>query len=206
MLTNISIIEQAVNRKTSRSELPKSSAVVNSLLGLEKQSKKEKLDCSFANLIGCWNLIFITGTKKTRQKAGTVLGAGQYIPRLIKIQITYENDQQLLPNTGRVINSVELAFLKLSLTGPVKFIPQKRILAFDFTCLKLNLLGFRIYDGYIRNGLEKEAEFYQTEIKHQAFFSYFLIEDNFIAARGRGGGLALWSRQVSEKYLLQSQD
>lgn len=195
MLTNISIIEQAVNQKASKSELPKPSTVVNSLLALEKQLKQEKSDCSFANLIGCWNLRFITGTKKTRQKAGIVLGAGQYIPRLIKIQITYENEQQLLSNTGRVINSVELAFLKLSLTGPVKFIPQKRILVFDFTYLKLNLFGFRIYDGYIRNGLEKEAEFYQTEIKHQAFFSYFLIEDNFIAARGRGGGLALWGRQ-----------
>lgn len=195
MLTNISIIEQAVNQKTSRSELPEPSTVVSSLLELEKQFKKEKSDCSFANLIGCWNLRFITGTKKTRQKAGIVLGAGKYIPRLIKIQITYENDQQLLPNTGRVINSVELAFLKLSLTGPVKFIPQKRILVFDFTYLKLNLFGFRIYDGYIRNGSDKEAQFYQTEIKHQAFFGYFLIEDNFIAARGRGGGLALWGRQ-----------
>ncbi|MEO1378598.1 MAG: hypothetical protein AAFW70_30920, partial [Cyanobacteria bacterium J06635_10] len=29
-------------------------------------------------------------------------------------------------------------------------------------------------------------------LKQQAFFSYFLIEDNYIAARGRGGGLALW--------------
>ncbi len=195
MLTKISIIEQAVNQKASRSELPEPSTVVNSLLELEKQFKKEKPNCSLANLIGCWNLCFITGTKKTRQKAGIVLGVGKYIPRFIQIQITYENDQQLLPNTGRVINSVELAFLKLSLTGPVKFIPQKRILAFDFTYLNLNLFGFRIYDGYIRNGSDKEAKFYQTEIKHQAFFSYFLIEDNFIAARGRGGGLALWSRQ-----------
>ena len=195
MLTNISIIEQAINRKSSRSELPESSTVVNSLLEVEKQFKKEKKAGSFAHLVGCWNLRFITGTKKTRQKAGIMLGAGKYIPRLIKIQITYEHDRQLLPNTGRVINSVELAFLKLSLTGPVKFIPQKRILVFDFTYLKLNLFGFRIYDGYIRNGSDKEAKFYQTEIKHQAFFSYFLIEDNFIAARGRGGGLALWGRQ-----------
>ncbi len=195
MLTNISIIKRAVNQKASRAELPEPSTVVNSLLALEKQFKKDKPDCSFTNLIGCWNLSFITGTQKTRQKAGIVLGVGQYIPRFIKIQITYENDQQLLPNTGRVINSVKLAFLKLSLIGPVKFIPQKRILAFDFTYLNLNLFGYRVYDGYIRNGLEKEAKFYQTEIKHQAFFSYFLIEDNFIAARGRGGGLALWSRQ-----------
>ncbi len=195
MSTKISIIEQAANQKASRFQLPESSEVVKSLLELEKHLKKEKTACSLANLIGCWNLRFITGTKKNRQKIGIVLGTGKYIPRLIKIQIAYENDHQLTPNAGKVINSVELAFFKLSLTGPVIFIPQKRILAFDFTYLNLTMFGFRIYDGYIRNGLEKEAKFYQTEIKHQAFFSYFLIKENLIAARGRGGGLALWSRQ-----------
>jgi len=61
--------------------------------------------------------------------------------------------------------------------------------------LNLTVFGLKIYDGYIRNGLEKEAKFHETKIKNQAFFSYFLIEDNLIAARGRGGGLALWSRE-----------
>ena len=195
MLTNILLIEQAANQKTNKSELPDSAKVVENLLEVEKQSKKEKIDCSLANLIGCWNLRFITGTKKAKNQAGIVLGAGRYIPRSIKIQITYENDQQSAPNKGRVKNAVKLPFFNLSLNGPIKFLPQTRILTFDFTYLNLTILGFQIYDGYIRNGLEKEAKFYDTGIKDQAFFSYFLIEDNFIAARGRGGGLALWGRE-----------
>ena len=195
MLANISLLEKAANQKISKSELPKPAEVVKILLESEKQSKKAKIDCSLSNLIGCWNLRFITGTKKARNQAGIVLGAGKYIPRLIKIQITYENDQQLALNTGRVKNSVKLAFCNLSLTGPIKFIPQTRILAFDFTYLNLTIFGLKIYDGYIRNGLEKEAKFYEMGIKDQAFFSYFLIEENLIAARGRGGGLALWSRE-----------
>ena len=171
MSTQISLIEQAVNHKIIKSKLPDSATVVESLLELEKHLKKKKKDCSLSDLIGCWNLRFITGTKKARDKAGIVLGAGKYIPGLIKIQITYENDQQLTLDTGRVNNSVILGFVKLSLTGPVKFISPKRILVFDFTYLSLTIFGLGIYNGYIKNGLEKEAKFYQTAIKDQAFTS-----------------------------------
>lgn len=195
MLTNLSIIEQAANHKKSNQELPSSAKVVAALVELEKQLKKETKHNSLLSLIGCWNLRFITGTKKTRKKAGVVLGSGRYIPRLIKIEIVYENKLPSTPNAGKVSNCVELGFLKLVLSGPIKFISQKSILAFDFTYLALSLGGFKIYDGYLRNGLEKETKFWETEIKYQAFFKYFLIEDNVIAARGKGGGLALWSRQ-----------
>lgn len=195
MLTEISTIKQIANHKTSSSQLPSSSEVVKSLLKLEKHFKKEKTSSSLSDLIGCWNLSFITGTRKTRKKAGIVLGSGRYIPRLLKIQIAYKNTPESTINTGRVCNSVELGFLRLSLNGPIKFISPTRILAFDFTYLTIAIFGFKIYDGYIKKGLEKEAEFYQTKIKDQAFFRYFLIEDNVIAARGRGGGLAVWSRQ-----------
>lgn len=195
MLTKIAIIKQAANLKASKSELPNSAEVVANLLELEKEFKQEKKAGSLSNLIGCWNLRFITGTKKSQDRAGIVLGAGRYIPQWIKIQISYETEQSSSLNTGRVKNTVKLAFFQLSLSGPLKFIPQKRLLAFDFTSLNLTILGIQIYNGYIRNGSEKEAKFPATEIKHQAFFSYFLIEDNLIAARGRGGGLAFWSRE-----------
>ncbi len=210
MLTHLSLLEQAAKFKKSRSNLPNSAEVVEALLELEKSAKQKKTKYSLADLTGnwnlCfvtgladltgnWNLCFVTGTKKTRKRAGIVLGAGKYIPRLIKIKISYQKDRQETANIGKVINSVKIGFVELSLTGPIKFMPQKRILAFDFTYLKLVVLGFDLYDGYIKNGLKKEAEFEKKEIRQQAFFSYFLIQDNLIAARGRGGGLALWSRE-----------
>ncbi|MEM8721518.1 MAG: hypothetical protein AAGE84_19860 [Cyanobacteria bacterium P01_G01_bin.39] len=194
MSSNISIVEQASNCKTNQNR-PDPSEVVLSLLELEKHYKKINTDCSLADLIGCWNLRFITGTKKTRKKAGIVMGAGKFIPHWLKIQIIYENDPQSTTNIGRVKNSIELGFLKLSLSGPVKFIPTRKILAFDFTSLNLNVLGIKLYSGYIRGGLETETEFYHQALKEQAFFRYFLLQNNLIAARGKGGGLALWSRQ-----------
>lgn len=170
---------------------PASEAVVKALIEAEKIAKQTKVNYSYSQLIGNWRLGFITGTKKTRKRAGVVLGAGKFLPKLVNIQLTYsqsENSQQ----QGNVENSVELGLLKIVLTGSVQFWSKKNILAFDFTRMRLSLSGFNLYQGYIRGGKDREATFYKQTLKQQAFFTYFLVEDNYIAARGKGGGLALW--------------
>ena len=126
---------------------------------------------------------------------GIALGSRRYIPQLLNIQIAYELDPQRKPNMGRVKNTVRLGFISFSLSGPVKFIEPKNILAFDFTKMLIKIFDLVIYDGYIKDGASREQEFEQKKINQQAFFSYFLIQDKFIAARGRGGGLALWSKE-----------
>ena len=191
MLDEISVLQQAV---LDGGKPPNSAQVVNSLLKLEKKTKRTSNDDnSLVNLVGTWNLRFITGTKKTRKKAGIILGSGKYIPRLVKIQITYQG-QEPESNKGTVVNSVGLGFLQLSLTGPIEFISKKNILAFDFTNLKFSLGNLVLYQGQIRSRASKEADFWQQKLKDRAFFKYFLIEDSLIAARGKGGGLALWTR------------
>lgn len=198
MSTELSLLKIVANLYENSSDLPEPSRLVAALLEQEKASKKEKISYSLADLIGCWNLRFITGTKKTRKKAGIVLGSGRYIPGLIKIQIVYRGDRYNNVNTSRVINSVNIAGISLSLTGPIKFIQAKNILSFDFTTIKITVFGVQIYNGYLKNGREKEAEFEGQSLKHQAFFSYFFISEKAIAARGRGGGLALWTREKQE--------
>jgi hypothetical protein len=168
--------------------------IVAKLLTAEKEAKKKKISFSFAQLIGTWRLCFITGTKKTRKRAGIILGAGKYLPQFLKITLTYQTTEDEQPNRGRVENCVDLKLIKLSLTGPVKFLTPQNILAFDFTRMQLKLFGLTLYDGYIRSGAEKEANFATESIKKQAFFTYFYLQPSVIAARGRGGGLALWTR------------
>ncbi len=192
ILKPLSLIELVVNSTAKISDLPDPDSLVQALLEIEKYTKKSKISASFSELIGVWNLRFITGTKKSRKRAGIALGAGKYIPQLLKIQITYERDPQQKANLGRVKNTVKVGFIGFSLTGPVKFIDSKNILAFDFTAILIKIFGKDIYSGYIRNGAVREMEFHHQKISQQAFFSYFLIRDNVIAARGRGGGLALW--------------
>ncbi len=193
-MENISILEQAANSNPK----PSSNAVVAALLAAEKSAKKTKTRYCFEQLIGNWQLCFITGTKKTRKKAGIVLGAGRYIPQWIaKISIAYsaESVAEGKENSeiGRVENSVKVGTMEMTLSGPTKFLPNN-ILAFDFTRITVKLLGKTVYQGYIRGGESRETEFLSLSVGKQAFFAYFLVEDAIIAARGRGGGLALWGR------------
>ena len=189
-----SILEQAAKSNSK----PSSNAVVAALLEAEKSAKKTKTRYSFEQLTGNWRLCFITGTKKTRQKAGIVLGAGRYIPEWVaKIQIAYAAEpvagEAENSNIGRVENSVQVGAIELTLSGPTKFLPNN-ILAFDFTRITVKLLGKTVYQGYIRGSQAREAEFFSLSVGKQAFFAYFLVEKGIIAARGRGGGLALWGR------------
>ena len=189
-----SILEQAAKSNSK----PSSSAVVEALLAAEKNAKKTKTRYSFEQLTGKWQLCFITGTKKTQKKSGIVLGAGRYIPEWIaKIQIAYSSESvaegQEKSEIGRVENSVQVGAIELTLSGPTKFLPNN-ILAFDFTRIAVNLLGKTVYQGFIRGGEAREADFFSLSVGKQAFFAYFLVEDGIIAARGRGGGLALWGR------------
>ncbi len=193
-MENTSILEQAAKSNIK----PSSNAVVEALLEAEKNAKKTKTRYSFTQLIGNWQLCLITGTKKTRKKAGIVLGAGRYIPQWIaKISIAYSAESvaegEANNEIGRVENSVKVGTIELTLSGPTKFLPNN-ILAFDFTRITVKLLGKTVYQGFIRGGEAREAEFLSLSVGKQAFFAYFLVEEGVIAARGRGGGLALWGR------------
>ncbi|MBF2017656.1 MAG: hypothetical protein IGS23_21140 [Rivularia sp. T60_A2020_040] len=188
-------IQQAAEFSQNKvNKSPASGDVVTALIAAEKTAKQNKINYSYSQLIGNWRLGFITGTKKTRKRAGVVLGAGKFLPKLVKIQLTYSQSEDS-QEQGNVENSVELSLLKIILTGPVQFWSKKNILAFDFTRMRLSLSGLKLYQGYIRGGKDREATFYNQTLKQQAFFTYFLVENNYIAARGKGGGLALWVRE-----------
>lgn len=191
-----SIIEAAIQE--TQSARPKPETVVSALVNLERVGKKATSVASYKQLMGKWRLCFITGTKKTRQRAGVMLGAGRYLPSWLKIHLSYaENSDFTLTGAepGRVENSVSVVGLTFTLSGPTKFLPKQKLLAFDFTHITLQVLGKAIYSGNIRGGQKSQDNFYQESIKKQAFFRYFLLEKNYIAARGRGGGLAVWRRE-----------
>lgn len=187
-------LDQAIEFLTSSSRTPPApKAVVEALLQAEKTAKQTKVRHAYPQLLGTWRLGFITGTKRSRQRAGVILGAGRFLPKWVKIHLSYlqaESDQE----RGTVQNSVELGPLQMVLTGPTQFWSKTNMLAFDFTRMRVSLSGLKLYDGYIRGGQNREARFYEQSVKEQAFFTYFLVQDQCIAARGRGGGLALWTR------------
>jgi hypothetical protein len=168
--------------------------LIPDLLAVEKQSRYHPPADGFAQLLGSWQLRFVTGTQKVRQRAGVVLGSGKYLPNWVQITLTYEANAD---TTGRMINLVSLGALKLIVSGPCRFQSPRNLLAFDFTHLEVALGGFKLFQGFLGNGAERETQFLQSSIGKQAFFVFFLVEKQVIAARGKGGGLAVWVKQTT---------
>ncbi|MGC1306856.1 MAG: hypothetical protein WA885_06475 [Phormidesmis sp.] len=187
-------IEQAVAYLQQGGNRPNSSALVNALLLAEKESKKTKQDYSYAQLIGAWRLGFVSGTQTVRSRPNAKPvkrpGKGRFLPSLTKIEITYTD-------ANTVENAVSLGPLQLRLTGPTCFWPNTNSLAFDFTHLNTSIGPLTLYDGAIRGGAERNQAFKAQSLRDQAFFTFFLVEEDYIAARGKGGGLALWTSSTS---------
>lgn len=169
---------------------PAAAALVQPLLAVERQARHHARSLDPKALQGTWRLVWITGTRRARTRLAPVLGAGRYIPRRISITLTYD-----WTGAGTVANQVCLGPLALTLEGPAKLVPPRPILAFDFTQITLAVAGRPLVTRPLRGGPAATEGFYTQPVQGQAFFVYFWVTPEAIAARGRGGGLALWVRQ-----------
>lgn len=198
-MDDLSLLEQAAQFViTGQGKKPDSRLVAETLVRCEKNAKKEKKQYTFDQLVGNWRLCWLSGTSKIRKKAGVMIGSGRYVPRLVKIQISYSRDLEASLPQGMVHNSVNGGAFQLTVAGPARMLEKKNIVAFDFTRLAIKGLGIKLYNGTLRGGATSEATFYQESIAQQAFFAYFLISDRLMAARGREGGIALWVKDNKE--------
>ena len=159
MNSSLALLEQAAQAilKSGISK-PAGDKLVAALLDLEKEARYEKSSHCLRELVGNWRLCFITGTKKARNRAGIVLGTGKYLFPGIKIEIRFQETTQ---DQGEIENIVQVGTVRLSVKGPVKFLSKKNLLAFDFTRMRVQILGIPLYDGYIRGGKVSEESFYQ---------------------------------------------
>lgn len=183
----------------SLKDRPSPTAVVEALLQAEKAAKQHRLLYSPKDLAGQWQLCFATGTRKLKQ-GGITLGKGFYIPPFVQAQIGFELAPESIPSpdnapdTLKISNQLQLGTLRFQLQGPAKYLNKKNLLAFDFTQMQLSLFRQTIYRGNFRGGETQAAQFAKQPIAKLPFFSFFLVNERFIAARGRGGGLAIWTK------------
>lgn len=176
---------------------PSAKDVYDALISAEKYASQNKNKYDFSQLLGSWQLCFITGTKKSQQQRGNFWQHGFYLPMIASIVINYSIPEHLKKsaNQGIIENIVKLGLVQFNVRGVCKFINKKNILAFDFLYLKIFILGRKVYEREIRGGKQNENSFWDASLKELAFFSYFLVTDKFIAARGKGGGLAFWQKK-----------
>jgi hypothetical protein len=176
--------------------VPNPEILVDALLKAEKSAKQQRSTDPFESLLGKWQLCFATGTKKVRERGGIVLGKGLYVPKFIKIHVSFNATLEQDSDRGGICNQVELGPVLFNLTGPVQYFSKKNLLAFDFNQMLISLFGRVIYNRPMRSGKVQTEDFYDQPIAKLPFFAFFLVTEDFIAARGRGGGLAFWIREI----------
>ncbi|MDF5711839.1 MAG: hypothetical protein PUP90_30235 [Nostoc sp. S4] len=192
----ITVVAQSVTAYRGQIDTrPSAEILVNALLQAEKAAKQQRLNYPFESLLGKWRLCFATGTKKVRERGGIVLGKGLYVPKFVAIHICFSANLERDLDKGEIGNQVELLPILLKLTGPVQYMGKKNLLAFDFNQILISLFGRVVYNRQIRSGKVQSEDFYSQPIAKLPFFAFFLVTEDFIAARGRGGGLALWIRE-----------
>lgn len=182
-----------------KSDRPPAAEVVTALLESEKFTKQQQINYPLESLIDSWRLHFVVSPKKSRQRSGIKMGNGFYLPRFVKANISFypsQADQDLNPNQLKIGNQLQVGMISFKFNGPAKFLGKKNLLAFDFTQIQVGFLGQTVYSGGFRSGEKKNQEFAQKHIRDLPFFAFFSIDKNYIAARGRGGGLAIWVKEV----------
>jgi len=127
------------------------------------------------DLEGCWQLQMVW-PKGSRRAAGF---SGWLLRGLAaRLEIRADKEGALL-----LSNAVNLGALELRFRGRGRLQGRRPLLLFSFAELELSLAGMVV----LRRALPEPPE------RKQPFFA--LIErspDGWLAARGRGGGLALW--------------
>jgi hypothetical protein len=181
-----------LNRAAQAVDRPTKEVMVTALQSAEIFARREKLAIPFESLLGEWRLCFATGAKKDKQRGGIKLGSGFYFPKVTPASIAFTQD--IGSSTGTATNKLIVAAVQFQFTGPCRYPGKKNLLAFDFTQIQMKILGATIYQGKIRSGKRGSKDFEQLSIANLPFFAFFWAGEHGIAARGRGGGLALWVR------------
>ncbi|PIG92097.1 hypothetical protein [Gloeocapsopsis sp. IPPAS B-1203] len=176
-------LTDAVRKKRDR---PSASSVILALLQAETTAKQQRITYPLESLIGDWRLWFTA--PRTHLQNGKALGKGLYVPQFAPAQISFSREDKLL-----ISNQIQLGSLRFKLTGSAKYFSKKNLLAFDFNRMQVCLFNRAIYDGKFRSKT-MASSFNEQPIAKLPFFAFFLVNEDFIAARGRGGGIALWVR------------
>lgn len=220
----VQVLERAAETKTEDPE-----AVLTQLLALEKLMRARNAfdgDATsretFEMLDGSWRLIFTTGTIDTQKKIGKI----NYFP--IKAVQSFDTTQMKISNgiflgdfallkffgpwswVSKVRGTAETnSILRLSThlslsSNPFSTPMQARRLVFDFD--EIAVLGVRISlpkGGAAKigsqTGLGSDNNVALAEKGQQPFFNWVLANENIAVARGGGGGLALWRRDLEEQ-------
>ncbi len=172
------------------SDRPPAAEVIQALLQQEVTVRKRRIQLPEEDLIGDWRLHFVTLGKV---RSGSKRLRGFFIPAFVPAQISFQFSENLADSPLRVTNQITIGLIQLKFTGPARFEEKKNLLGFDFTQLAVQVAGQQVYSGAVPSNRSGQ-NFKDISIGRLPFFAFFAVTPSFIAARGRGGGLAIWRK------------
>ncbi len=147
---------------------------------LEIISKKDGSGIGYEDLIGTWkfNSVWKRGSDEIDNISSSIL---QVLSATLELKKTNSQDNVV---DYQIKNSVSFGILSIIFRGQASLKGERPLLPFFFENLIINIGNFTL----VNKPLKKPEE------KQMPFFSLIAIckENNWMCARGRGGGLAIW--------------
>ena len=151
---------------------------------LEQNSQKEGSGIVYEELLGIWRFQYVwkKGSDEIDNISSTIL---QVLSA--RLELTKKDPENNL--NFAIKNSISFGLLNIIFTGSASLKGLRPLLPFYFENFKVNIGNFSIINKSIKKPKEKEMP----------FFSLIGISkvDNWMCARGRGGGLAIWIRSYN---------
>ena len=152
---------------------------IKELKKLEQISKKEGSGVVYEELLGIWKFQYLC--KKGSDEIDNI---SSFILKVLsaKLELNKRNSEGNM--NYEIRNSIDFGLLNITFIGRAKLQGSRPNLPFYFENLKVNIGNLQILS----------MSFQKPEDKKMPFFSLVGIskEDNWMCARGRGGGLAIW--------------
>ena len=152
---------------------------INEIKLLEKNSQKNGSGIVHEELLGIWKFKYVWGKESDEIKniSSSIL---QVFSARLELQCKNKENQI----NYEIKNSISFGLLKITFIGSAELKGLRPLLFFYFKELKISISDFSIFDKELK----------KPEDQRMPFFSLVGIstKDNWLCARGRGGGLAIW--------------
>ena len=152
---------------------------INEIKLLEKHSQKNGSGIVYEELLGIWKFKYVWG-KELDEIKNVPSSIRQVLSARLELKSKNKEDQI----NYEIKNSINFGFLNITFIGSAELKGLRPLLVFYFKELKIIISSFAIFDKELK----------KPEDKKMPFFSLVGIstKDNWLCARGRGGGLAIW--------------
>ena len=148
---------------------------------MEDIANKKGSGITYENLIGVWRFKYVwkKGSDQKDNISSSILQVLSASLELSKIDLEKKN------LIYEIKNSVRFGFLSIVFKGKANLKGNRPLLPFSFDYLYINFGNIKLYERY-----------FDIKDTNKPFFALISIDKNqtWLCARGKGGGLAIWSK------------